>query len=143
MANPMIPEESGWNPWWIAMWWATTITWVTYSIVVRDFTRGLSAFIVLFLIPEIISIASKQDGLPPLTHVIRSTFRNVEISMPLITGASGAVIASWTNTTLRLVGFAAMASAALGWLIAHFLNAYEAKSSRVSEAKGEADTWLA
>lgn len=141
--NPMIPEDSGWNPWWIVMWWTTTITWVTYSIVVRDFTRGASAFVVLFLVPELISIAKSQDNLPPLTHVIRSTFRNVEISMPLITGASGAVIASWTNTTLRLVGFAGMASAALGWLIAHFLNAYAAKSPRVSTAQEEAGTRLA
>ncbi len=38
--NPMILEDSGWNPWWIVMWWTTTITWVTYSIVVRDFTAA-------------------------------------------------------------------------------------------------------
>ena len=143
MAGVFIPANSGWNKWWILMWWIFTPSWVAYSVVTRDFTRGLSAFLALFMVPEALSIAKSDDGLPPLTHVIRSTLRNVQLSMPLITGVSGGVIATWTNTTYRLIGFATFAAGALGWLIAHFLAAYESDNPRVSEAEKQTDTRLA
>jgi uncharacterized membrane protein YuzA (DUF378 family) len=113
---------------------------VAYGVVTRDFTRGASAFLVLFLLPEMISLAKANDDLPPLTHVIRNTIYNVQLSLPLITGVCGGVIASWTNTTYRLIGFAALAAGTLGWLIAHFLTVYQVRDLHPSEVHKQTDT---
>ena len=40
-------NKAEWNPWWILGWYVTTIGWIVYGLWARDFSRGVSAFVVL------------------------------------------------------------------------------------------------
>jgi hypothetical protein len=45
-----------WNPWWILAWYVTTIAWIVYGLWARDFSRGATAFVLLFVLQELYAI---------------------------------------------------------------------------------------
>lgn len=65
-------NKAEWNPWWILGWYVTTIGWIVYGFWARDFSRGLTALVVLFLPQELYALSKDNDAFPPLTHVVRN-----------------------------------------------------------------------
>jgi len=135
MASPLAraisgkPHADAWNPWWILGWYVTTIGWIAYGLWSRDFSRGVSAFVVLFLPQELYAISREHDAFPPLTHVVRNRFPSW-FAFPLIFATVAAVSARWAALDWRDVGLLTLPVAALGWLIEHFLATYAGPDPR-------------
>lgn len=131
-------NQAKWNPWWILAWYLTSFSWVAYGLWARDFSRGISAFAVLFFPQELYAISKERDAFPPLTHVIRNRFRGW-FAFPLIFATVAAVSARWAALEWRAVGLITLPVAALGWLIEHFLATYAGPDPRRegAEADGE------
>lgn len=121
-------KDPDWNPWWIAMWVATTPTWIFIAFMhpisqPGKFWVAPLAFLLLFLVQEIIAIKDKNVRTPPLTHVIRS-YMNENLTFPLMYFLLGAVGGCWFGfPPLRYLGLGAM-FAMLGWLTIHFTLSY-------------------
>jgi hypothetical protein len=122
-------NKTEWNPWWILGWYVTTIGWIVYGLWVRDFSRGVTAFVVLFLPQEMYAISKENDAFPPLTHVVRNRFPSW-FAFPLIFATVAAVSARWAALEWRPVGLITLPVAALGWLIEHFLATYAGPDPR-------------
>jgi hypothetical protein len=122
-------NRAEWNPWWILGWYVTTIGWIVYGLWVRDFSRGFTAFVVLFLPQEMYAISKENDAFPPLTHVVRNRFPSW-FAFPLIFATVAAVSARWAALEWRPVGLITLPVAALGWLIEHFLATYAGPDPR-------------
>jgi len=110
-----IPAQ--WNRWWLLMWAATSAVLLASAFFVPFWPTWTIAALVLFLIPELISVWKRDDGLPPLTHTIRHFLPNW-IAFPLIYGLLGTIGSQW-------LGFArpfrvGALFALLGWLTDHF-----------------------
>jgi len=116
--NGDVPDE--WSRWWLT-WWVLGTPAVIGSAFVLDFEEWLGVAVLGFLLPELISLLRRDDGLPPLTHFIRHFLPNW-FAFPLIYGALGSVSAHW-------LGFAqperiGAVMALLGWLTDHFSVTY-------------------
>lgn len=141
MASPLAraisgePHADAWNPWWILGWYVTTIGWIAYGLWSRDFSRGVSAFVVLFLPQELYAISREHDAFPPLTHVVRNRFPSW-FAFPLIFATVAAVSARWAALDWRDVGLLTLPVAALGWLIEHFLATYAGPDPRRDQVEG-------
>ncbi len=122
-------HEDDWNPWWVLGWYVTTIGWVAYGLCSADFTRGASAFLVLFVPQEWVALRREDDAYPPLTHVVRNRFPSW-FAFPLIFATVAAVGARWAALDWRPVGLITLPVAALGWLIEHFLATYAGPDPR-------------
>jgi hypothetical protein len=122
-------NKAEWNPLWILGWYVTTIGWIGYGLWARDFSRGVTAFLALFLPQELYAISRENDPFPPLTHVVRNRFPSW-FAFPLIFGTVAAVSARWAALEWRQVGLITLAVAALGWLIEHFLATYAGPDPR-------------
>ena len=122
-------NRAAWNQWWILGWYVTTIGWIAYGLWARDFSRGITAFIVLFLPQELFAIRKQDDAFPPLTHVVRNRFPGW-FAFPLIFSTVAAVSARWALLDWREVGLITLPVAALGWLIEHFLATYAGPDPR-------------
>jgi hypothetical protein len=122
-------NKAKWNPWWILGWYVTTIGWIVYGLWSRDFSRGVSAFVVLFFPQELYAIRKDNDAFPPLTHVVRNRFESW-FAFPLIFATVAAVSARWAALEWRAVGLITLPVAALGWLIEHFLATYAGPDPR-------------
>ena len=118
-----------WDTRWILMWYGVTLTWVVYGLWVADFTRGASAFIVLFFPFELWGIHQKRDAYPPLTHVIRNRFPQW-FALPLIFATVASVCSRWAGLGWRHVGLITIPTAALGWLTDHFIATYHDQDPR-------------
>lgn len=81
----------------------TSIGWIVYGLWARDFSRGVSAFIVLFLPQGLYVISKENDAFPALTHVVRNRFPSW-FAFPLIFATVGAVSARWAALEWRAVG---------------------------------------
>ena len=127
-----------WNPWWIFVWYVTTVWWVVYSLWVRDFSRGITAFVVLFFPQELYAISKENDAFPPLTHVVRTRFPSW-LAFPLIFATVAAVSARWATLDWREVGLITLPVAALGWLIEHFLATYAGPDPRRERTAAEGE----
>jgi hypothetical protein len=81
----------------------------------------LVAALVLFLIPELVSVAIKNGSLPPLTHTIWHFLPNW-VAFPLIYGMLGSIGAQWLEfpRSFRVGALFAL----LGWLTDHFAVTY-------------------
>jgi hypothetical protein len=106
-----------------------TIGWIAYGLWTRDFSRGVTAFVVLFLPQEMYAISKENDAFPPLTHVVRNRFPGW-FAFPLIFATVAAVSARWAALEWRAVGLTTLPVAALGWLIEHFLATYAGPDPR-------------
>jgi hypothetical protein len=110
------------------MWIVTTPIWVSIAFIFPITKEGNwwiapAAFLILFLLPEIISITKRDDKYPPLTHTIRH-FITADFAFPLIYFGVGAVGGRWFAFPLaRFLGLGAM-FAILGWLTIHFTLSY-------------------
>ena len=122
-------NKAKWNPWWILGWYVTTIGWIVYGLWARDFSRGVIAFVVLFLPQEMYAISKDNDAFPPLTHVVRNRFPGW-IAFPVIFATVAAVSARWAALGWRAAGLITLPVAALGWLIEHFLATYAGPDPR-------------
>jgi hypothetical protein len=122
-------NQTEWNPWWILLWYASTIGWVSYSLWAADFSRGFLAFVVLFLPQEMFALRKSDDAFPPLTHVVRNRFSSW-FAFPLIFGTVAAVCSRWAALEWRAVGLITLPVAGLGWLIEHFLATYAGPDPR-------------
>lgn len=120
-----------WNPWWVATWYVVTVTWIVYGLVAADFSRGFSAFVVLFAPFEAFGVWRNDDAFPPLTHVIRNRFPKW-FAFPLIFATVAAVSARWGGLDWYATGIITLAVAALGWLTDHFIATYERDDPRPS-----------
>src|SRR5437773_3445599 len=102
-----------WSNWWLRMWLVTTPTWLAISLLFPiaekdNWWKAPIAFLLLFLLPEIISIRHPGDNLPPLTHAIRG-YVKTDFAFPAIYFVVGAVGGCWFGfPTLRFVGLGAM-----------------------------------
>jgi len=122
-------NKAEWNPWWILGWYVTTIGWIVYGLWAGDFSRGLTAFLVLFVPQETYAIRKADDAFPPLTHVVRNRFPSW-FAFPLIFATVAAVSARWAGLEWRLVGLITLPVTELGWLIEHFLATYAGPDPR-------------
>jgi hypothetical protein len=119
---------SDWNRAWVWMWLITSPIWIALAFIfpVTRFYFGIwfGVFLILFGIPEWISVRIPQDPLPPLTHTIRHFLPN-DLAFPLIYGFLGATAGRWllVEPVLRYIGIGIVA-AALGWLTTHFTVTY-------------------
>ncbi len=107
----------------------TTIGWIICGLWARDFSRGVTAFAVLFLPQEMYAISKDNDAFPPLTHVVRNRFPSW-LAFPLIFATVAAVASRWAAVDWRAVGLITLPVAALGWLIEHFLATYAGPDPR-------------
>lgn len=114
-----IPE--GWNGWWVAMWALTSVTLIALAFFVPFWPRWLIAAVVLFLVPELISLIARHDSLPPLTHTIRHFLPNW-VAFSLIYGVLGSIGGRWLDfpRPYRM----GILFASLGWLTDHFAVTY-------------------
>lgn len=123
-----LKPDPEWSIWWLVMWVVTTPIWVAVAFIYPISEEGRwwiapTAFLVLFLVPEIYSIRRRDDRYPPLTHTIRH-FIPTDLAFPLIYFAVGAVGGRWfAFPVARFLGLGAM-FAILGWLTIHFTLAY-------------------
>jgi hypothetical protein len=120
--------DPDWNRLWLLMWVVTTPTWIAIAFIYPISEAGNwwiapAAFLLLFLVPEIVSIRRGNDKYPPLTHTIRH-FIPDDLTFPLIYFLVGAVGGRWFGfPVLRFLGLGAM-FAILGWLTIHFTLSY-------------------
>jgi hypothetical protein len=116
--NTKVPGH--WNKWWLLMWLVFAPVTVI-SAFFLPFWAWLVTAIVLFLVPEMISIIKKDDSLPPLTHTIRHFLPNW-LAFPLIYFSLGCVGAHWLRFAKPLqIG---LLMGLLGWLTDHFTVTY-------------------
>ena len=111
-----------WSGLWLLMWAVTSPTVVVGAFYLRP-SKWLPLMIVGFLIPEVISVAKKKDGLPPLTHVIRH-FMPDWFAFPLIYFGVGSVGANWLYPEGHVARDVGCLFALLGWLTDHFTVTY-------------------
>lgn len=133
-------EKAGWHPLWKWMWCVTTPIWITIAFVYPITGTGeawivptpvisVAAFLVLFLLPELISIRLRNDALPPLTHMIRG-YIDDDFAFPAIYFLVGSLGGRWFGFAVRhFVGLGIIA-AILGWLTIHFTMAYVGPNPR-------------
>lgn len=121
-------NRSDWSGWWLLMWFVTTPIWIAIALLFPIAEKGNwwkapTAFLLLFLAPEIKSVLNKGDDLPPLTHAIRG-FIPTDFAFPAIYFVVGAIGGCWFGfPTLRYIGLGVL-FAMLGWLTIHFTIAY-------------------
>jgi hypothetical protein len=115
-----IPEN--WNRLWVAMWLVVPVPLIL-SAFILPFWAWIALAVVFFLLPELISILKKKDGLPPLTHTIRH-FLPDWLAFPLIYFSLGSVGAHWLHFH-NPPGIGALMGL-LGWLTDHFTVTYAA-----------------
>lgn len=95
-----------------------------------------TAFAVLFLVPELISIKPGTDKLPPLTHMIRG-YIDDDLAFPAIYFLVGALGGRWFGfSPTRFLGLGLIA-AILGWLTIHFTLSYLGPDPRFPTDAGE------
>jgi hypothetical protein len=109
-----------WSKLWLLMWLINSVVLIGSAFFV-DVGPWTIMAAVLFFAPEAVSLAKKDDGLPPLTHAIRHFLPNY-LAFPLIYGALGGAGAKWLGFE-RPSGIAAL-MALLGWLTDHFSVTY-------------------
>lgn len=116
--NASIPQ--GWNKWWLAMWFAFSVTLVVLAVNVSARAWAIAS-VPLFFVPEGISLLKRNDSLPPLTHTIRHFIPDY-VAFPLIYGLLGCIGANWLGfpRPLHIGGLFAL----LGWLTNHFAGSY-------------------
>ena len=129
-------NKAEWNEWWVLGWYATTTGWITYGLWAQDYTRGVLAFLVLFLPQELFALRKDDDAFPPLTHLVRNRFPSW-FAFPLIFATVTAVSARWAGLDWQAVGQIVLPVAALGWLIEHFLATYAGPDPRRGDATPE------
>lgn len=115
----VVPRQ--WNRLWLIMWVVVSAILLTSALFVPFWPVWLIAAGVLFLVPELISVAIKNDSLPPLTHTIRHFLPNW-FAFPLIYGLLGTIGAEWLEFP-RPFHLGAL-FALLGWLTDHFAVTY-------------------
>jgi hypothetical protein len=113
-----VPQH--WSKPWLLMWVVNSAVLIVSAFFV-DVGPWTGMAVGLFLLPEAVSLIKKDDGLPPLTHVIRHFLPNY-LAFPLIYGALGGAGAKWLGFE-RPAGIAAL-MALLGWLTDHFTLTY-------------------
>ena len=133
-------EKARWHPLWKWMWRVTTPIWIwlAYKYPVTGTGKvwifptpviSLEAFLVLFLLPELISVRKPNDALPPLTHMIRGYLPD-DLVFPGMYFLVGSLGGRWFGFPIRhFVGMGIIA-AILGWLTIHFTMAYVAPNPR-------------
>lgn len=110
------------------MWILTTPIWIAIAFIYSITETGKqwiapTAFIVLFLVPELVSIRRRNDRLPPLTHMIRG-YIDDDLAFPCIYFLVGALGGRWFGFPIsRFLGLGFIA-AMLGWLTIHFTLSY-------------------
>jgi hypothetical protein len=109
-----------WSKPWLVMWLVNSVVLISSAFFV-DVGPWTIMAAVLFFAPEAVSLAKKNDALPPLTHAIRHFLPNY-LAFPLIYGALGGAGAKWLGFE-RPSGIAAL-MALLGWLTDHFSVTY-------------------
>jgi hypothetical protein len=113
-------KPKNWNTWWVAWWFVVTPTLVVIAFHVDPLPwAGLA--VAGLLVPELISLAKRDDSLPPLTHTIRHFLPNW-LAFPLIYGALGSVGSNFLDFDRPIAIGALMAL--LGWLTDHFTVTY-------------------
>lgn len=133
-------ERDQWHPLWKLMWVVTTPTWIAIAFLWSITEPGRwwvspTAFILLFLVPELVSIKRRHDRLPPLTHMIRG-YVDDDFAFPAIYFLVGALGGRWFGFPVtRLVGLGVIAGM-LGWLTIHFTLSYLGPDPRAVVAAG-------
>ena len=107
-----------WSRWWVLLWTLNVLFLAVYAAYASA-GAWFSAFLVTFLLPEMVGLRRHRDGLPPLTYVVR---RYVPRWVPTAVtfGAGAFLICEWWGVTgareLEAVGVATM----IGWLTNHW-----------------------
>jgi hypothetical protein len=122
------------------MWVLTTPIWigVAYKYPITETGEvwifpapviSLEAFLVLFLLPELISIRKRDDALPPLTHMIRGYLPD-DLVFPAMYFLVGSLGGTWFGFPLKHFLGLGLIAAILGWLTIHFTMAYVGPNPR-------------
>lgn len=128
-------QRNEWHPLWKLMWVVTTPTWIAIAFRYSVTEPGRwwvspSVFLLLFLVPELISIKKRHDRLPPLTHMIRG-YIDDDFAFPAIYFLVGALGGRWFGFPMtRFLGLGVVA-AILGWLTIHFTLSYLGPNPRL------------
>ena len=136
-------QRDRWHPLWKLMWILSTPTWIAIAFIYSITEAGRqwiapTAFILLFPVPELVSIRRRDDRLPPLTHMIRG-YIDDDFAFPSIYFLVGALGGRWFGFPVtRFVGLGFIA-AILGWLTIHFTLSYLGPDPRLGADAGGTD----
>lgn len=123
----MILDRASFNLWWVALWLANVIGLTALLAFGVSPKAWSAAFLVLFLLPEMIGLLHRGDRLPPLTYAIR---RYVPRWVPsaVTFGVGGWMAYAWLAGKHRAVHpvlVAAAIAAMVGWLTNHWDVTYD------------------
>lgn len=83
-----------------------------------------TAFVVLFLLPELVGLSSSTDTLPPLTHVVRLWVPRW-VTYTLTFGLGAWMIGAWWERAVHPLIMAVLVAGMVGWLVEHWRAAYD------------------
>ena len=112
-------HDTRWSPAWVVMWVVNMLALVGLELYgVAPVTWG-SAFLALFLAPELVALRRHKDALPPLTYVVR---RYVPRWIPTAVSfgiGTWLAVAWWPRVSHPLLVVIGIASF-VGWLTNHW-----------------------
>jgi hypothetical protein len=114
------------NLWWVGLWAANVVALAALLAVGVSTVAWASAFLVLFMLPELVGLRVRGDSLPPLTYVMR---RYVPRWVPdaVTWGVAGWMFVAWVlaGVAEHPVIVAAMILGTAGWLTNHWDVTYD------------------
>lgn len=121
--TPAPPPPVRYSEWWLALWVvniAALIVIVFFGATALEFG---TAFLALFLVPEIVGLLHERDNLPPLTYVTRRYVP--EWLTYIFTGVAAAwLITSWWPVSPHPEPVTLVVVAMASWLVEHWMVSY-------------------
>jgi hypothetical protein len=113
------------RPWYVALWVLSVLALLGLFAYGATPTQWSTAFVVLFLVPELVGLRTESDALPPLTHVVR--LWSPRWLTYAATGALGAWMAvAWFEVAVHPLIVEVIISGMVFWLVEHWREAYDA-----------------
>lgn len=121
-----MPIEPGatWRRSWLVMWCICVAVLAALAFASVAPATWVTAFIVLFLLPELIALKIKGDAYPPLTYVVaRYVPRWIPIAVTVGIGTwMGAV---WWQSAVHPLVVVTIIGTFVGWLVGHWEVTYD------------------
>jgi len=112
------------NPLYVALWIVNVgVLFGMAAAGVSPLTWG-TAFLLLFLLPELVGLRSGSDALPPLTHVVRLWVPRWLTAIATLAGAGWLAVSWWSRVEHPLL-LAVLVAGFYGWLHDHWDTVYD------------------
>ena len=114
------------NRWWIALWAANVAALTALLVAGVSPLAWAAAFIVLFMLPEMVGLRKREDALPPLTYAVRR-YSPRWIPDAVTWGVAAWMFAAWvlSGATLHPVFVSVAIFGTAGWLTNHWDVTYD------------------